>query len=118
MARFEETENSFLAHKWRGVQELLTGQLNAEQEACHADRMMLIYSLTQALEFLHAHNVIHRAIHPASFVWFPTTCTWKLVGFGSSAASGCTAPLDYDLSYTPPELVQADHLGRVRPATS
>ncbi|KAK9833700.1 hypothetical protein WJX74_003155 [Apatococcus lobatus] len=94
------------------LQDLLAGQLDAEQEACHADRMMLIYSLAQALEFLHAHNVIHRAIHPSSFVWFSSTCTWKLVGFGSSAASGCTAPLEYDLSYTPPELVQADHLGR------
>ncbi len=94
-------------------QDLLAGNLGPEQEACHSDRMTLMYSLAQAVDFLHAYNVIHRAIHPSSFVWFPSTCTWKLVGFGSSAASGNTAPLDYDLNYAPPELVQADHLGRV-----
>ena len=62
----------------------------------------------QAVDFLHARNIVHRQLSPNNLMWFPAQQRWKLIDFSAWARSEEDVPLHYALRYAAPELLVAD----------
>ena len=65
-------------------------------------------SSLQAVDFLHARNIVHRQLNPNNLMWFPAQQRWKLIDFSAWARSEEDVPLHYALRYAAPELLVAD----------
>ena len=37
----------------------------------NTDRLLTLYDVSKAIEFLHVRSLMHRNLQPASFLWFP-----------------------------------------------
>ncbi|KAK9803106.1 hypothetical protein WJX73_004004 [Symbiochloris irregularis] len=76
------------------------------------DRIMTLYDISKAVEYMHVRSLVHGELHPNSFMWFPQQGRWKMVSIGSWAKSGEAAPLPhYDVRYTAPETLHAELTG-------
>ena len=67
-----------------------------------------VISSLQAVDFLHARNIVHRQLNPNNLMWFPAQQRWKLIDFSAWARSEEDVPLHYALRYAAPELLVAD----------
>ena len=72
------------------------------------DNPPAVTSSLQAVDFLHARNIVHRQLNPNNLMWFPAQQRWKLIDFSAWARSEEDVPLHYALRYAAPELLVAD----------
>ena len=74
----------------------------------HGRHSTAVASTLQAVDFLHARNIVHRQLNPNNLMWFPAQQRWKLIDFSAWARSDEDVPLHYALRYAAPELLVAD----------